>query len=58
MRRGSTFDDRRKQIGTTLENVPKMGGWQWGMVVLLSQIAFILIDILELLQRERERGEG
>lgn len=52
-----TIDEWRKMIGTTLDNTPKMGGWQWGMVVLLSQIALILLDIRESLFVMAKRGK-
>jgi len=40
-----SIDEWKRMVGSTLDNAPKSGGWQWAVVTLLSQIAFILLDI-------------
>jgi len=41
-------------IGSALDNAPKSGGWQWAVVTLLSQIAFILLDIRESVSNDEQ----
>ena len=52
-----SIDEWKRMVGSTLDNAPKSGGWQWAVVTLLSQIAFILLDIRESVRHNEQEAQ-